>query len=353
MVTVKRQQGLALITVLLVFAVVSLLATTIIDRQATDVQRSANMLTMQQSRALVFSAERLARNVLYLDWDSDKEKDHAKERWTTPINSKPADVDWKIYAALRDAQGRFNLNSLLPESANKTLQLQRFRNLLKLLDLDVQLASSVSRWMDKTSQVDDIYEALEPPYRAAYQGCKHVSELLLIDQLDMKTYQALLPYISCLPMEVQLNVNTASAIVLASLDSGLTLGDGEQLVNARGDKGFSSVDDFWNQDLLKSYTQPQNNGNNSSGNQNNQPKWQKGDFSIVTEYFELFARIDLNERYATTEVLINRDKNDGRMVAIYRDYSRREEKPRELLPGQQNSNKNSTNNSGSQFSTGS
>jgi general secretion pathway protein K len=345
----RKQQGLALITVLLVFAIVTLLATNIIDRQATDVQRSANMFTFQQSRALTYAAEEAIRVVLYEDWKDDKTKDTLNDQWNglgqnkTGIHGPYPIGDGKITGYIIDAQGRFNLNSLSPDSANKAVQQQRFSNLLKLIGLDAQLASSVSRWMDKESQVDNVYEALEPAYRAAYQGCSHTSELLLVEEFSAEAYQKLLPYITCLPIEVQLNVNTASAAVLASLGNELTLQDGESLVSSRGKDGFASLDDFWNQDILKRYTEPQNTGND---NNQAEAKWQKGDFAILTEYFELFARADLAERYATSEILIKRDKGDGRTSIVYRDYSRREQKPKARVPGQQNSNT-------SQYQTGS
>lgn len=354
MVNYQQQKGLALIMVLLIFSVVSLLAVAIIDRQAVNIQRSANMFTLQQSRAFTNAAEQAVRVGLYLDWNADKEKDHANEEWTQP-RTFPLEPG-KVYLKITDAQGRFNLNSLSAGAANKTLQTQRFSNLLNLLGLDTQLANATARWMDKNSQVDDIYESLEVPYRPAYQSCKHVSELLLIENFDLKSYQSLLPYVSCLPAEVQLNVNTASAAVLASLDSGLSLQDGQSLVSARGEEGYASVDDFWNQSLLERYTQPQANdtdADNSSSENNNsnntQPKWEKSDFSINSEYFEMFARVDLNERYATSEALIKRDKADARMTTIYRDYSRREEKPSE----QTLNTDTNTNNSNDQSDNGS
>lgn len=350
-VNYQQQKGLALIMVLLIFSVVSLLAVAIIDRQAVNIQRSANMFTLQQSRAFTNAAEQAVRVGLYLDWNADKEKDHANEEWTQP-RTFPLEPG-KIYLKITDAQGRFNLNSLSVGAANKTLQAQRFSNLLNLLGLDTQLANATARWMDKNSQVDDIYESLEVPYRPAYQGCKHVSELLLIENFDLKSYQSLLPYVSCLPAEVQLNVNTASAAVLASLDSGLSLQDGQSLVSARGEEGYASVDDFWNQSLLERYTQPQQESDTDAGNNNSenndgsnaQPKWEKSDFSISSEYFEMFARVDLNERYATSEALIKRDKADARMTTIYRDYSRREEKPSEQTLNTNISNDQSDNGS--------
>ena len=47
------------------------------------------------------------------------------------------------------------------------------------------------------------------------------------------------------------------------------------------------------------------------------------DFSVTTEYFEMFARIDLNGRIGTVEALIRRNIADGKMDTIRRDFSRR------------------------------
>ena len=332
-----RQRGLALITVLLIFAIVSMLAVAMIDRQSTDVQRSGTMLALQQARSYVFGAEQAVKTGLYLDWKNDKEIDHLNEEWaqerTFPLSPGLARI------SIADAMGRFNLNSLSVAASNKATQKIRFSNLLNMLGLDIALADTLSRWMDETSQDDDRYQSMEPPYKAAYQGCKHSSELLLLEGMDMVSFRKLEPYVACLPITAQLNVNTASAMVLASLDAGLSLADGEAIVSARGDKGFKTVDDFWSLSQIEPFTR--NNGNN--GNTNTpvsdapvtKARWDKTDFSVKSEYFEIFIRVELGDRIATGEALIKRDNNDGRMTTLYRDYSRREAKrePESTQPG--------------------
>lgn len=332
-----RQRGLALITVLLIFAIVSMLAVAMIDRQSTDVQRSGTMLALQQARSYVFGAEQAVKTGLYLDWKNDKEIDHLNEEWaqerTFPLSPGLARI------SIADAMGRFNLNSLSVAASNKATQKIRFSNLLNMLGLDIALADTLSRWMDETSQDDDRYQSMEPPYKAAYQGCKHSSELLLLEGMDMVSFRKLEPYVACLPITAQLNVNTASAMVLASLDAGLSLADGEAIVSARGDKGFKTVDDFWSLSQIEPFTRNNDNNGNTNTPVSDAPvtkaRWDKTDFSVKSEYFEIFIRVELGDRIATGEALIKRDNNDGRMTTLYRDYSRREAKrePESTQPG--------------------
>ncbi|MCT7359733.1 type II secretion system minor pseudopilin GspK [Thalassolituus pacificus] len=332
-----RQRGLALITVLLIFAIVSMLAVAMIDRQSTDVQRSGTMLALQQARSYVFGAEQAVKTGLYLDWKNDKEIDHLNEEWaqerTFPLSPGLARI------SIADAMGRFNLNSLSVAASNKATQKIRFTNLLNMLGLDIALADTLSRWMDETSQDDDRYQSMEPPYKAAYQGCKHSSELLLLEGMDMVSFRKLEPYVACLPITAQLNVNTASAMVLASLDAGLSLADGEAIFSARGDKGFKTVDDFWSLSQIEPFTRNNDNNGNTNTPVSDAPvtkaRWDKTDFSVKSEYFEIFIRVELGDRIATGEALIKRDNNDGRMTTLYRDYSRREAKrePESTQPG--------------------
>lgn len=338
-IRMKSQQGLALLTVLLVFSIVSVLSVAMLDRQANDVQRSQNLFLMQQSRAFAFAAEQAVRAGLYLDWKQNAAIDHDKEKWNVP-RTFPLEPG-KAYLSIRDAQGRFNINSMHGSATSKGKQIERFRNLLNLLALDTRLARSVASWLDETSQVDNIYESMEPPYRPSYMPCKSISELLLVENLGRKDFTALEPYISCLPINAALNINTASAIVLASLDPGLSLNDANSLISARGEKGFATVDDFWGQSVLQPYTQPPSR--NPDDREPPKPEWEKGSFSVKSEYFEMFARIDLGGRMATTEALIRRDNADGRMTTMYRDYSRREEKSKPSTGGNSNNTVSSTN----------
>lgn len=318
----SSQKGLALITVLMIFAIVSVLATSMIERQSADIQRSGTLLAMQQANAFVIGAEQAVKTGLWLDWNNDKEKDHDKEEWA--LDRRFPLSPGTVFIRIRDAQGRFNLNTLSKGAANRDRQQQRFTNLLNLLGLDPELSPRLVRWMDDTSQEDDRYQSFEPPYRAAYQACRHSSELLSLEGMDLETYRKLEPFIACLPITAVLNVNTASAMVLAALAPTLTLADGEAMVAARGEKGFASVDEFWGLSQNQPFT---TEDNASVPAAERKARWDKTDFGVKSEFFEAFIRVDLNERIATSEVLIRRDGGTGKMTTLYRDYSRREARP--------------------------
>ena len=331
MTSMKRQQGMALLIVLLIFAIVAVLATAMIDRQSADIQRSATMLATQQARSWVLGAESAVRTGLYLDWDNNHDLDHDKEEWNQerafPLSPGTARI------RIQDAQGRFNLNSLSKGASNRSDQKQRFTNLLNILGLDVAFSDELYRWFDESSQEDDRYQNLETPYRAAYQACSHTSELMLLEGLDEASYKRLEAYVACLPITTQLNVNTAPAAVLSALSSDLSLSDAEAIVAARGDKGFASVDDFWALSQVEPFTKSSSSSaktdsdsdsDSDSDTGTSNGKWDKADFCVKSEYFEAFVRVDLGDRIATGELLIYRDNATGSMKTLYRDYSRRE-----------------------------
>lgn len=336
---IKRQSGLALIMVLMVFAIASVLAIAMVERQAIDLQRSSTMFTVQQAKAFVIGAEDAVKTGLYLAWTLDKEHDHLHEEWAKErrFPLQPG----MVYIRITDAQGRFNLNTLSPQANNRNRQRQRFVNLLDLLDLDTALADKIVNWMNPESQADDLYQSKDPSYRAAYQGCKHTSEILPVEGVSMAIYQRLEPFIACLPITATLNVNTASPVVLASLDSSLTLAQAENIANARGEKGFASVDDFLKLPDIEPLTKVEETATEAEGDarssswrrsnrersgrrQNSKIRFEAGDFSVKSDYFETFIRVDLNERIASSEVLIHRDALSGQLTTLYRDFSRRE-----------------------------
>jgi general secretion pathway protein K len=328
----NRQGGLALISVLLIFAIVSVLATAMIERQSLDIQRSGNLQALQQARAYSSGIEYAVRSGLHLDYENDPEVDHLLEEWakarTYPLQPGLAEIQ------VIDAQSRFNLNSLHKSASNRPAQIERFKNLLNELGLDPKIADHTQKFMDEDSMVDNDYLSAEVPYRASYALFKHPSELLLVQNVDAQSYRKLTPYITTLPVAATINVNTASNKVLAALSSSWSLSNADAVINNRGDKGFAKVDDFWNLTEVQSFSGQTNNNTSGSGNQNTKEVWDKADFSVNSQYFEVFAKITLAERVATIEMLIYRDAQSGEMRTYYRDYSRTESR----LPMTNNSN---------------
>lgn len=315
-----QQQGLALISVLLIFAIVAVLAGSMIERQGLDIQRSGNLQALQQARAYSTGIEYAVRSGLQLDYENDKKVDHLMEEWakshTYPLSPGTAQIQ------IFDAQARFNLNGLHPSASNKTVQLQRFKNLLAELGLDEAIAINTAKFIDKESQIDDDYLSSETPYRASYQLFKHPSELLLVKLVDAKSYRILTPYITALPITATLNVNTASNTVLSSLSREWSLPEADKIVSARGEEGFKKVDGFWSLPDVLPFTKA--GSSSDDDNKTSKEVWDKTDFSVNSEYFEVFAKVELADRVATIEMLLYRNAETGKMRTYYRDFSRTE-----------------------------
>lgn len=245
-VSPPAQKGIALLSVMLVFALVSLLTVHMIDDQYLIIRRTDHLITQDQAMTYAMSAEALAKRALYEDYKKDHQAsaavDGLQEDWQQVV-SFPLEGGG-IQAHLVDLQSRFNVNNI---KQNKGAARTHFKNLITLLDpqADVEMIiDSLIQWMDEDDIPQGIgaeesyYLGLDPPYRAANRVFSHVSELLLIRGMTHELYQLLLPYVTALPEGVVLNLNTADPILLGSYPG---VGDAKDLVELRSASIFTSV----------------------------------------------------------------------------------------------------------------
>jgi general secretion pathway protein K len=123
--------------------------------------------------------------------------------------------------------------------------------LLRLLELDEQLVNALLDWLDADIEVrfpqgaeDDTYLGREPPYRAANAPLTDISELRLVAGFTAEVIDRLRPYVTALPETTELNVNTAPALVLATLAEGMSLAEVESLVQERDEEPFADLETF-------------------------------------------------------------------------------------------------------------
>jgi len=249
----NKQIGVALITVMLIIALATVIAVSMASRQNIDIHRSANVINYEQTYQYILGAEDFSKIKL------------TKHFIDNPLIVTEDDVnDWKvtfpieggtISGEVQDLQAKFNLNSLVDASGGvNKLQFTRFKNLLTTLQLDVGLAEKIVDWIDDgqapqglSGVEDNEYLGYEKPYRTADQSMFDISELLLIKDIDSSVYQSLKEFVCVLKdSESSINVNTASAEVITSLDSAITLEQANSFVSDRKEKSFSNVKGFLN-----------------------------------------------------------------------------------------------------------
>ena len=155
-----------------------------------------------------------------------------------------------ISGRLEDLQGRFNLNNLVTSQGTVDSHYQaQFERLLATLGLDPGIAGVVVDWLDADAETnfpngaeDEAYAATNPPYRTPNWPITSTSELSAMSGIEAEGYRALLPYVTALPSGTTLNVNTATAPVLASLSDNIDLARATSLMEQRGDIGFTGIE---------------------------------------------------------------------------------------------------------------
>lgn len=245
----RAQRGMAVITAILVVALVASAASFMAWQQQLWVRQVENLNEQAQSRAVVLAAMQWARSILAQDAHGSS-VDHLEEGWAMALAPLPVEGG-ELAGELTDQQGLFNLNSLVRGGRISATDLAVFRKLLELLQLPAEHAAAVVDWIDPDAEVtypggaeDGDYLALDPPYRAGNRALTTLDGLARLKGFDAATLERLRPFVTALPQPTQVNVNTAPAEVLAAAIAELTLEQAQALVTARKGKHFKDIADF-------------------------------------------------------------------------------------------------------------
>ncbi len=250
----RTQRGVALITVMLIIAIATTAAVAIASRQQLDVRRASNTLYLGQAQTYAYAVEQWTKQFLAQD-RKDNKIDHLGENWAVRLPPLPVEGG-QLSGYLEDLQGRFNLNALAPGNKNAKLAAVRFKRLLTLLQIDPGLINNIQDWLDPDQEerfpgAEDLYYlGLTPPYRAANRPMTSPSELLLIKSVTREVYDKLRPFVTVLPEDMPININTAPAEMLATLSDGLVLSDLQALIANRKDKPWEKVNDLLKADVF-------------------------------------------------------------------------------------------------------
>ena len=247
MIKNSRQQGVAIIMVLLIVAIATSLAAYMAMQQNLWQRQVERQFERAQARQLGAAGIDWARAILAEDARGNA-VDHEKEIWTLRLPAIPVEGG-EVIGAIEDRQGLFNLNNVAANVA-------QFQRLLAVLGLPADLAPVLADWMDDGSEqqaggAEDVYYlALPQPYRAANRPLVELGELAKVKGFDSRTIDRLRPFVSVLTAGTKVNVNFAPAEVLMAVIPELNLSDARSIVLQRQGKPFKVPDDF-NQLLVK------------------------------------------------------------------------------------------------------
>jgi len=246
--TRHSQQGLALITAVLVVAIVATVATTLALGEQVWFRQAQNMANRAQAESLRQGALNYAAILLARD-ATQNQTDHLGEPWAKPLPPLPVE-DGMIAFAVSDAQGRFNLNNLVRNGAPSKPDIEMFKRLLTSLGIDPGLSEALLDWEDAGDIVsaggaEDIeYLSLPQPYRSANQLLQSVDELRLVKGFTAQAVEKLRPYVTAILGPTPVNVNTAPAEVLAALFTNLPASALQPVLESRVSQPFTGTEQF-------------------------------------------------------------------------------------------------------------
>lgn len=301
-----RQKGVVLISVLLIVALATIVATQMSTRIMGQLQRASNLELNQQAYWYALGAEAFAKRVILTVVDEDPEFINLSQIWAQGETTYPVD-NGQIVGEISDMQACFNLNALRTDgdnsdNTNKSVQRLGFERLLVNLSLDdideftaEYMADALVDWLDKNSSIvsaggaeDNDYAGREFPYLAANHYLADVSELRVIEHFTMQAINDLKEYVCVLPNTDlhKLNVNTISeehAVLLQSfLD--ISLQDAQEIISERGEDGFENINDVLALQVLTNAKLTAE---------------EKEQLTVDSDYFKLASRASFNNSYFT------------------------------------------------------
>lgn len=224
----SAQQGVALLTILLMVAMATILATSLLMKQQRLVRESSVLLRQNQSTQYALAGERFLTELLAADQQSGAATDHFGELWAKPTPPYPVE-DGMVSGKLIEQSGRFNLNNLYHDGQPDAEALALFGRILVQVGLSADLADAVLDWQDPDDTItgaagaeDGFYQGQQPSYRTANRPLLSVQELRLVRGFESaEVFDLIEPYVSAVPNFATVNLNTAQAPVLAALVDGM------------------------------------------------------------------------------------------------------------------------------------
>lgn len=299
----NKQRGVALLTAVLVVALIAILGAGMLGHMNLATHRSGNLWLLDQAWWYAIGVEDWAGEILARD-ARDNDIDSLNQAWAQPVDYLPIEGG-AIQGQLSDLQGRINLNNV----ASDDEAMGRLQRLIGLVaDADVitarRIAQGVRDWIDPDIEPvlpdgaeDDYYLGLQPAYRTGNRPMASPGELRAVRGVTGPIYAALEPHIAALPAGTAINVNTATVPVLASLHEGIGPATAETLAERRRERPWSDVQAFLRESELSGLDLP------AQG------------LGVASNYFLASGRVGVDRAQLTFHSVLQRS-GDGRVRVL-------------------------------------
>ena len=310
---VRRADGVALITVMLVLAILTAIAGRVSFSNQVWLRQVGNGADFLQSALATRAVQDWVGIILVED---DNEYDSFRDVWAQPLAPLPVGRG-VVRGYLEDMQARINLNTLLDgEGVADRGAVRRFKRLLRILDLNPGIADAAVDWMDADDNVsgpwgaeDGYYLGMNPPYVTAGRHFRDTAELRLVRGVDGDVWYTLRSYVSALPeRDTAININTAGPQVLAAAVSEWgpprqASAEAAQWSRKAAREPFKSVDEFYD----------------AAGLEYDSDEPPAG-LDIRSKYFLAHTQVETGNTLRRAATLYQRDAERARVLGHRREY---------------------------------
>lgn len=279
----RKHNGTALISALFITTIAAIVATTLFLKQH---------LLIQQSQWVTRSDQMTLDLELVSDWAMQQIQVQNTATHFIPLAHIFPEKNVRgitVRGLMEDAQGKFNLNNLSNSDNHRGFAVfLHYLNPTLSIEQGLSIAKSIENSISRHPTVDGA------PYQITAG-----SDLHDIPEVSSTLIDTIKPYVTALPVTVPINVNSASAAVLLTVNPALTSTQAENIVECRRESGgFFRVEDF-----IAACVSPQHD-----------PSF--GMIATQSQYYELTATAVSENQTIQMSSLLKAQSNDTKNPAI-------------------------------------
>jgi len=233
----KKQNGVALITALLVVALTTVMAVSLASRQYMDIRRTGNIMQADQAYLYALALESFAGQMLVTYRENQKYDDITQFQQAMMMFQSIPVEGGSVSATIEFSEAKFNVNTLIDKEGKdkqweKDYYNRLLREVLTSLGADVSakddMVNALLDWIDPDEEArlggaeDGHYESKDVPYKTANRMMSSISELRLVEgytkeilegipadpENETEAIPGLLHYLTALPdRDSTLNIN--------------------------------------------------------------------------------------------------------------------------------------------------
>lgn len=315
-----NETGAALLTVLMLVAIVAVLAASSLERLKLATRASVNMIAVDQARSYGYAAETVALSRIADLVARDPARTTLAGDWQGRDIPFPIDGGTAV-ARLVDGGNCFNVNSVVTQGQDqlqltaRPIAILQFESLM--INLGVRpsearaIAFALGDWIDSdTSPLsggaeDSAYTRAKIPYRTANDLMADASEIRVLAGMTPAIYAVVRPWVCALPSTdlSPININTispAQAPLVAMLIPGqLTVQSAKRMIDERPANGYANVVSFWSLPALAGVSPPAE---------------VQAQLQMKTRWFALDLSVSLAGAELRETALIDANQNTTRLV---------------------------------------